>query len=103
MNVAVANARKLFRRRGAQELEISHHQRIGNGHDLSVHFRGRVGNADRVTERFAHLLNAVDTLEKRHRQYDLRLLPTAALNLAADNQIELLIGASELDVRSKHE
>ena len=58
----------------------------------------RLGDADVIAQRLRHLVHAVEALEQRHRHDDLRLLAIGLLQLAADQQIELLIGAAELDI-----
>ncbi len=59
---------------------------------------GRLGDGDVVVERLAHLLHAVGPDEQRHRQGDLRVLAVVALEITADEQVELLVAASELDI-----
>ena len=59
---------------------------------------GGVGDADLVAERLAHLLLAVEPGEDRHRHHDLRRLAVAGLDLAAEHQVEELVGAADLDV-----
>ena len=58
----------------------------------------RLGDADVVAERLRHLVDAVQPLEQRHREDALRLLAVVLLQLAADQQVEFLVGAAELDV-----
>ena len=65
---------------------------------LAVLLLGRLGHADVVAERLRHLPLAVDAREDRHRQRDLLGLPVGALDVAAEQQVELLVGPSELDV-----
>ena len=55
-------------------------------------------DADGVAERLRHLLHAVEAFEDRRHQDDLRLLAGVALQVAAAHQVELLVGAAELDV-----
>ena len=45
-----------------------------------------------------HLLHAVEAFEQRHGQHDLRRLAVVFLQAAAHQQVELLVGAAELDV-----
>ena len=58
-------------------------------------------NADGIVQRLRHLLNAVEAFENRCGQDDLRLLAVAALQFAAEQQIEFLVCAAEFDVRRK--
>ena len=59
---------------------------------------GGLGDADVVVERLRHLVDAVEAFEQRQRQDALRLLAVMPLQLAADQQVELLVGAAQLDV-----
>ena len=63
---------------------------------------GGVGQPDVVAQALAHLLDAVGALEQRQGQNALRLLPDGPLQVAAGQQVELLVGAADLDVRLKH-
>ena len=55
-------------------------------------------DADVVAERLAHLPDAVGAGQDRHGHHDLRALPERALDVAAEEQVELLVGAAELEV-----
>jgi hypothetical protein len=57
-----------------------------------------VGDADVVAERLGHLALSVDPDEDRHRQDRLLGLAVGALDVAPEQQVELLVGAAELDV-----
>ena len=59
---------------------------------------GRLADADVVAEALAHLLHAVEPFEERHHERDLLRLAFLALQIAADEDIEKLIGAADLDV-----
>ncbi len=88
-----------FRERAErQQLEIAPHQLVGDRHQLAEHLVGRLGDADVVVERLRHLVDAVQPFEQRQRQDALRLLTVVALQLAADEQVEFLVGAAQLDV-----
>ena len=60
---------------------------------------GGLGHADVVAQALRHLLHAVQALEQRRRHHDLRLEPVGRHDVAADVEVEELIGAAELDVR----
>ena len=88
-------------RRGGLEgkqVDVAPHQRVGDRHQLAEHLLRRLGDADVVAERLRHLLPAIGALEQRHGDDALRLLAEILLQLAADQQVEFLIGAAELDV-----
>ena len=53
---------------------------------------------DVVAQRLAHLLDAVGADQQRHGEHGLRRLAARALQLAADQVVERLVGAAELDV-----
>jgi hypothetical protein len=48
---------------------------------------------------FDILLTPSRPFEQRHRDDHLRLLPVRLLQLAPDQQVELLVGAAEFDIR----
>ena len=72
----------------------------GHPHQLAEHLLGRIGHADVVAERLAHPPLAVEPGQDRHREHRLRLLAVGLLDVAAEQQVELLVGAAELDVRA---
>ncbi|MNK76036.1 hypothetical protein D3C87_955970 [compost metagenome] len=74
-------------------------QGVGHGHDLAVHVLGGVGEADVVVEGLGHLLDAVRAFEDRVHHHDLGALAVRRLDLAAHEEVELLVGAAHLDVR----
>ncbi|MEJ2482536.1 MAG: hypothetical protein P8049_05315, partial [Gemmatimonadota bacterium] len=66
---------------------------------VSTEHLGRlVGQAHRVVVRLRHLPVSVGAPEKREQDADLRLLARPFLKRASEQQVELLIGAAELDV-----
>ena len=79
------------------------HQVVGDGHEFAVHLRGGLVDADGVVERLGHLLHAVQSLEDGSHEDDLRFLAVVALQLAAAQQVEFLVGAAELDVALKRD
>src|SRR5688572_6076388 len=81
-----------------KQLDIAPHQFVGDRHQLPENLVRRLGYADVVAERLRHLLLAVQAFEKRHRQDALRLLAVLLLQLATDQEVELLVSAAELDV-----
>ncbi len=60
-------------------------------------------DADRIPQGLRHLLHAVEALENRRSQHDLRFLPICALQFAADQEIKLLIRPAQLHVRLKRD
>src|SRR5512135_304476 len=81
-----------------QQLNVAPHELVGNRHELAEDLAGRFGNADVVAERLRHLVDPVEPLQQRHRQDALRLLPVVLLQLAPDQQVELLIRSAKLHV-----
>jgi uncharacterized membrane protein YccC len=62
-------------------------------------FRTSLGDRDPdALPRLRHLLDAVGADEQRHRHHDLRLESLFAHQVAADEEVEELIGSPELDV-----
>ncbi len=62
------------------------------------HLLGRVRDADLVVVGLRHLALAVDAVDQRRGEDNLRPLPVGALDVAAHQQVEGLVGAAELDV-----
>ena len=81
-----------------EQFKIRPEQVIRNAHDLSEHFRGRIGDGDMVPQRFAHLLSAVGADQEGKHHHDLRLLSGCALQVAAAQIVEGLVGSAELDI-----
>ena len=73
-------------------------ERVGDRHRLAVNLLGRLGEADVVTQRLPHLHGAVRAFEQWEDRDVLRLLPICLLDLAAEQQVEQLVGATDLDV-----
>ena len=63
----------------------------------NMSFRG-VGDPDVVVLALAHLHDAVETHEERHRQNALRFLVVLALKFAPDQEVEALVRAAQLEV-----
>ena len=82
----------------AREPEPVGHRLVAQAHHAPVHQVRLVAQPDEVAERLAHLVHAVGADEQRQREDDLRLLPERLLQVAAHQQVELLVGAAELDV-----
>ena len=74
------------------------HGRVRDAHRLPVHLLRRLGHPDLVAEGLRHLPLAVDPGEDRHRERDLLGLAVRALDVAPEEQVELLVRAAELDV-----
>ena len=69
------------------------HRRVRDAQRLAVHLLRRLGHADVVAQRLGHLARAVDPREDRHRQRDLLGDPVRALDVAPEQEVELLVGA----------
>ena len=82
----------------AEQFHVAPHQFIGDRHQLAEHLVRRLGDADIVVQRLGHFLHAVQPFQDRHGQHDLRRLAIGFLHLAPDQQVELLIGAAQLDI-----
>src|SRR5439155_23273941 len=59
-----------------------------------------LADADVVAQRLRHRLLSVEALEEREDPYVLRLLTVGLLDLPAEEQVEQLVGASDLHVGS---
>src|SRR5215472_4999158 len=81
-----------------QKRPILPHQLIGDRHQLAVHLRRRLLDADRIVQRLRHLLHAVQALQDRGHQDDLWLLPEVTLQIAPAHEVELLIRAAQLHI-----
>ena len=88
----------LVERLAEQQQVVLAHDRVGDAHQLAEHLLRRVGDADVVAVGLAHLPHPVGAREDRHRQDRLRRLAVGGLHVAAEQQVELLVGAAELDV-----
>ena len=74
------------------------HRLVGEAQRLAVLLLRRLGHADVVAQRLGHLLDPVGPRQDRHRQDRLLGLAVGALDVAAEQQVERLVGAAELDV-----
>ena len=88
----------LVRRQIGQQRVVLPHQLVGDRHQLAEHLRRRVRHADVVAGALGHLLDAIQPLEQRRRHHDLRFEAVGRHEVAADVEVEELIGAAELDV-----
>ena len=86
-----------------QQFVVPPHHVVRDGHQLAVHFERRLFDSDCVAVRLRHLLHTIESFEDRHCQDDLRFLSVGALQFAADEKIELLVGATELDIGLQHD
>ncbi|ABA51107.1 hypothetical protein BURPS1710b_3413 [Burkholderia pseudomallei 1710b] len=93
-----AEPRDLVEAAERQQLEVAPHQHVRDAHQLAEHVGRLLADADVVALRFRHLLDAVEAFEQRHRQDALLLLAVLLLQLAADEQVEFLVGAAELEI-----
>ena len=94
---------------GLQCLDVGHrperqqrvpapHQLVADRQHLREHGVGVFGDADVVVLALRHLLDAVQPFQQRHGQDALRLLAILLLQVAAHQQVELLVGAAEFNV-----
>ena len=88
----------LLRRDVRAELEVGRHHLVRDRHQFAVHRIGRFGDADVVSERLAHLLDAVQADEKRHEESDLRVLTFFALQITPGEDVQRLILPPHLHV-----
>lgn len=72
---------------------------IRNFHDLFINHVRRFINANVIAQTFAHFFNAVNSLQQRHEQGDLRLLSIGFLNVASHQDIKHLIRAAQFQIR----
>src|SRR5471032_1917133 len=90
--------RNLFDTSKRQQLEVAPHERVRDAHQLAEHVGRLLANADVVVLRLRHLLDAVQPFQQRHGQDALLLLAVLLLQFAANQQIELLVRAAELEI-----
>ena len=84
---------------GVQQQPVPVRQRcVGDRQRLAVHLAGIVGDADVVAVGLRHLAHAVGPGQQGHGEDHLLGLTVGALDVAAQQQVELLVGAAELDV-----
>ncbi len=88
----------LLERQVGQQFVIAEHQVVADGHDLAEHLGRGLVDADIIAQAFAHFLDAVQPFQQGHGQDHLGFLPVMALQLAADQQVELLVAAAQLHV-----
>jgi hypothetical protein len=81
-----------------QERPPGPHHVVRDGHDLPEDLVGSLVDADVVPERLRHLLDAVEADEERGRHDALGGESVAPHQLTADEEVEELVGAAELDV-----
>ncbi len=83
----------------SQKFVVAPHSFVRNRHYLAVHLRGLFVDSDRIIQRLRHLFHAwTPAFENRRGQHHLRLLTVSALQFAAYQQIEFLVGAAEFHV-----
>src|SRR5438105_3218464 len=82
-----------------QQSGVSGCQRVGDRHHLAVDLLRRLADADVVAQRLAHLVDPVQTLQEREHGHVLRRLGVGALDVPAEEQVEELVGATDLEVR----
>ncbi|MNC34572.1 hypothetical protein D3C75_830100 [compost metagenome] len=75
------------------------HQLIGNGHGFAEYFPGLFINADVVAQAFAHFVDAVQPLQKRHGHDYLGRHSVLLLQRSAHQQIEGLVRSAQLHIR----
>ena len=81
-----------------QQREPAPHQIVADRQHLGEHGVGRLGDADVVVLALGHLLDAVQAFEQRHGQDALWLLAVLLLQVAAHQQVELLVGAAQFQI-----
>jgi hypothetical protein len=81
-----------------EEEVVSGHEVIGDGHDFAEHIVGSIADADVVAVGLGHFLYAVGAFEEGHGEDDLLGHIFGLLHIAADEDIEELVGAAEFDI-----
>ncbi len=81
-----------------EEFGVAGHERVGDAHDFSKHFVGRLIESDVVPETFGHFFDPVEPFEDGEEKDDLRLHPSGFLQIAADEDIKELVAAAEFDI-----
>ena len=85
-----------------QQPVIFRHLFVGDTHQLPEHFPRRLGDADSVAQALAHLLDAVEACQDGEHHGHLLVLALLVLEIATDEDIEELVGASEFNIRLDH-
>ena len=90
------------------EVEVVQDEMVGDGHDLAVHtlelscdsvgVERALSDSYVVIQALAHLLPAIGADKERDKEHLLRMLPHALLHFPAQQAVESLVCASELDI-----
>ena len=83
---------------GRQELIVTEHQIVADGHDLAEHVSRHIFERHIVADALAHFLHAIRALEQRHRDDDLWFLSVISLQFSPHQEVEFLVGASQFDI-----
>ena len=86
---------------GQQRVPLAHHA-ILDGHDLAVHIFRHIVEGDGIAITLAHLA-AIQAVDQRSRKANLTTLPFLALQIAPAQQVEQLICAAQLQIRTHHD
>ena len=74
------------------------HQRVADRQHLGKHGVRVFGDADVVVLGLGHLVHAVQAHQQGHGEYTLRLLAILLLQVAAHEQVELLVRTAQLQI-----
>ena len=94
---------ELFRRGEQEEVVVDPHGGVGHRHDAAEHVLRAVVEGDVVAEGLRHLLLAVEADEQGHAEHGLRGHLVLFLQVAADEHVEELVAAADLDVGLEHD
>ena len=81
-----------------QQVVVERHRGIGHAHELAEDLLGPLGDSDVVAQRLRHFLHPVGARQNGHGQDRLRPVAVVLLDVTREQEVELLVGPSELDV-----
>ncbi len=81
-----------------EEEVVAGHEGVGDAHGFAEDFLGGLAESDVVAVAFGHFFDAVEAFEEGDGDGDLGGLTGVFLEVAADEEVEELVGAAEFDV-----
>ena len=79
----------------AEQLVIAEHELIADRQHLAEYIIGRLGDTDIISQRLAHLVDPVQTFQKRHSEDNLWFLVFGALQISAHKQVKQLVRTAD--------
>ena len=88
----------VFQGLGGQQFVITPHEIVGDGHDLAEDLGRGFVDADIVAVGLGHLAHAVQAFQQGHGQDALAFHAVVGLEVAAHQQVELLVGTAHFHI-----